>query len=204
MHSITEKKQRKKQETVQQQTVSLTINQELQNLLPPLSESEYAGLEADILKNGVLSPLVTWNNTIVDGHHRHAICLKHNLPFTTIAMAFDSLDAAKLWAWQHQEHRRNLTPFQRGEIALQFKELIATKAHKNKANAGGDKKSQKAKSVSANAPEAINGIDTRVEIAKIAEVSENTISRIEYLSKHADDSTKQKLRKGDTTINTQV
>jgi len=44
-------------------------------------------------------------------------------------------------------------------------------------------------------------IDTRAEIAKIADVSDNTVSRVEYLEKHADDETKQKLRNGDTTIN---
>ena len=201
MPSIAEKKQPKKQEVVQEQTLSLTIHQELQNLLPPLSESEYTGLEADILKNGCLSPLVTWDDQIVDGHHRYAICQKHNLSFETVAMTFDSLDAARFWAWQHQENRRNLTPFQRGEITLQLKEWIAAKAHRNKVKAGGDKKSQKAKSNPAKSSGAINGIDTRVEIAKIAKVSENTISRIEYLTQNADESTKQKLRMGDTTIN---
>jgi hypothetical protein len=116
----------------------LNVEPELQHLLPPLSESEYTGLEADILKNGILSPLVTWNDLIVDGHHRYAICQKHDIPYETVAMAFDSLDAAKLWAWQHQENRRNLTPYQRGEIALQFKPMIAAKAKERQARKPAD------------------------------------------------------------------
>ena len=125
MQIVTENKEWR---AVRSQAVSLNIHQELQHLLPALSESEYTGLEADILKDGVLSPLVVWNGIIVDGHHRYEICRKHDIPFETVAMTFESLDAAKLWACQHQEHRRNLTPFQRGEISLQFKPMIAAKA----------------------------------------------------------------------------
>jgi hypothetical protein len=41
----------------------------------------------------------------------------------------------------------------------------------------------------------------RDEIASKAGVSGKTIDRAEYISKHADEKTKQKLRSGDTTIN---
>ena len=300
---------------------SLQIHPALQHLLPALSESEYAGLESDILKNGVLSPLIVWNDIIVDGHHRYAICQKHGLPFETVAMTFGSIDTAKLWAWQHQEHRRNLTPFQRGEIALQFKSFIEAKSKErqirkptnfvpmNSWEQKEDKKIQEIKAMklpydserasiakiqqqiarerrnftrsleteiyfalvdgnlkigssydpderikafqtsSADVKliasikygrdarkfedklkkkfvhyhikgeiyrytpdicqeiiqytqrEASRNNETGHIIAELASVSDDTIARIEFLSKHADDSTKQKLRKGDTTIN---
>ena len=302
-------------------TKCLDVEPELQHLLPALSESEYAGLEADILKNGVLSPLVTWNDLIVDGHHRYMICRKHDLPFETVAMTFESLDAAKLWAWQHQEHRRNLTPFQRGEIALQFKPFIEAKAKERQIRKSADfvpmnsweqkedEQIQKIKAMqlpydserasisniqqqiakehrnftrsleteiyfalvdgnlkigSSNDPderikafqtstanvklitsikygrdarkfenklkkkfahyriageiyrytpdicqeiiqytqrEASRNNETGHIIAELASVSNDTIARIEFLSKHADEPTKQKLRKGNTTIN---
>ncbi len=51
----------------------LIINDELKNLLPPLSEEEAAGLEASILQYGCLTPLVTLNNILVDGHYRYRI-----------------------------------------------------------------------------------------------------------------------------------
>ncbi|MCL2624656.1 MAG: hypothetical protein FWD31_13425, partial [Planctomycetaceae bacterium] len=180
---------------------SLQIHSELQHLLPALSESEYAGLEAGILKNGCLSPLIVWNDVVVDGHHRYTICQKHGLPFETKNMSFDSIDAAKLWAWQHQEHRRNLSLYQRGEIALQFKPMIATKAKQRQQASGGDRRSEQAKSVTATSPEPVEAKETRQELADIAGVGSRTMDKVEYLSKHADDSAKQKLRKGDTTIN---
>ena len=107
------------------------IHDELKNLLPPLSVKEYAGLEASLLKEGCLSPLVTWNNMIVDGHYRYDICKKYGIPFSVREMNFADLEAAKLWAWRHQENRRNLTPFQRTELALKFKDTIAKKAKEN-------------------------------------------------------------------------
>ena len=41
-------------------------------LLPPLTEEEYAALKADIVEHGVLVPIVVDADTgaIVDGHHR--------------------------------------------------------------------------------------------------------------------------------------
>lgn len=44
-------------------------------LLPPLSDDEYAALEASIIANGVLVPVeYDENGDILDGHHRVAIC----------------------------------------------------------------------------------------------------------------------------------
>jgi len=171
---------------------TLKIHSDLQTLLPPLSDAEYRGLEADILEHGCLSPLVTWNDTIVDGHNRYAICQDHELSFDTVELEFESLVDAKFWAWSHQEHRRNLTPFQRAEIALQFKPMLATKAKEKEATR---------KSTWQNSAESLPETNTRNEIAKIAGVSKDTVSRVEYLDEHADDETKQRLRNGETTIN---
>jgi len=170
---------------------TLKVHSELQTLLPPLSDTEYQGLKADILEHGCLSPIVVWNDIIVDGHNRYAICQDHELAFDTTELEFESLDDAKFWAWSHQENRRNMTPYQRTALALQFKPMLAAKAKV---------KESMRKTTLENSPKSPE-IDTRAEIAKIADVSDNTVSRVEYLEKHADDETKQKLRNGDTTIN---
>ncbi|MCL2624871.1 MAG: hypothetical protein FWD31_14510, partial [Planctomycetaceae bacterium] len=156
---------------------------------PPLSESERQGLEADILKHGCLSPIVTWGGIIVDGHVRYAICTQYGLPFETHEIPFPSLDEAMYWAWQHQENRRNLTPYQRTEIALQFKPMLAAKAKNNMSMGGRGQLDE------------LTPIVTRRELSQIAGVSEGTLGKAEYLIKHADDETKQHLRKGETTIN---
>jgi hypothetical protein len=172
----------------------LTIIDELKNLLPPLTDTEFTGLEESILTDGCLSPLVVWNNILIDGHHRYEICRKHRRPFSVKNVTFDNLDDAKLWHWQHQENRRNLTAFQRAEIALKFKPIIAAKAREHQRLAG-------MKMKGTNIPD--TAISTMDEIGKLAAVSRNTVSKIEYLLNNADNATKDRLRKGNkgTSIN---
>jgi len=169
---------------------TLKVHSELQTLLPPLSDAEYQGLKADILEHGCLSPIVVWNDIIVDGHNRYAICQDHELAFDTVELEFDSLDDAKLWAWQHQEYRRNLMPFQRVELALQFKPMLVAK---------GKELQGKRNDISPTLDKCSH--DTKKELAQIAGVSHGTLHKAEYLHDHADDETKAKLRNGDTTIN---
>ena len=170
---------------------TLTLNDELKTLLPPLSAEEFAGLEASILKHGCLSPLIIWNDILVDGHHRYEICRKHEIPFSTQTIVFDGLDAAKLWAWKHQEHRRNLTAYHRAELALKLKDVIMAKA-KERQLAG-----LKQNTVPQNSAERK---ETRQELAEISSVSHDTVSRAEYIAEHADEETKQKLRSGEKGV----
>ena len=58
--------------------INLKIDPEFQNQIPPLTDDEYKQLEENILKEGkLLSPLIVWGNTLVDGHNRYAILQKH-------------------------------------------------------------------------------------------------------------------------------
>ena len=55
--------------------INLKIDPEFQNQIPPLTDDEYKQLEENILKEGkLLSPLIVWNNTLVAGHNRYAVC----------------------------------------------------------------------------------------------------------------------------------
>jgi hypothetical protein len=172
----------------------LTIIDELKNLLPPLTDAEFTGLEESIVKDGCLSPLVVWNNILVDGHHRYEICCKHQIPYAIKNVELDNLDNAKLWAWQHQENRRNLTPYYRSELALKFNEIIATKS----------KERQRCGQGGILLPQILaEGKETRQELADMAGISHATLDKVEYISEHADEETKSKLRCGEkgTSIN---
>ena len=49
--------------------INLKIDPEFQSQIPPLTDDEFKQLEENILKEGkLLSPLIVWNNTLVDGH----------------------------------------------------------------------------------------------------------------------------------------
>ena len=57
--------------------INLKIDPEFQSQIPPLTDDEFKQLEENILKEGkLLSPLIVWNSTLVDGHNRYEIsCL---------------------------------------------------------------------------------------------------------------------------------
>ena len=58
--------------------INLKIDPEFQNQTPPLTDDEYKQLAENILKEGkLLSPLIVWNNTLVDGHNRYEIGRAH-------------------------------------------------------------------------------------------------------------------------------
>jgi ParB-like chromosome segregation protein Spo0J len=171
------------------QNTELTIHPDLETLLPRLTDMEFAGLEESILKDGCLSALVVWNSTLIDGHHRYEICRKHQIPFSVRNVVFESPDDAKLWIWKHQENRRNLTAFQRAELALKLKDAIAAKA-KERQRLATDRAMK-------GMPLPGTAIETNVELGKLAGVSRNTISKVEYLLKHTDNATQERLRKGE-------
>ena len=68
--------------------INLKIDPEFQSQIPPLTDDEFKQLEENILKEGkLLSPLIVWNNTLVDGHSRYVILQKHpEIYFSTIPM----------------------------------------------------------------------------------------------------------------------
>jgi len=76
--------------------------------------------------------------------------------------------------------RRNLTAYQRAELALAFKPVIAAKAKDKQREGGESKVIQK----SGEAP-----IRTDRAIAKAAGVSHERITKAEYVEKHADEQT---------------
>lgn len=108
----------------------LQINEGFQKLIPPLSSEELTALEESVRKEGCRDPLVTWNNTIIDGHHRYAICQKHNISFNTVDRSeLETELDVKLWMINNQFSRRNLPTETRLSLAYKFKEFEAEKAN---------------------------------------------------------------------------
>lgn len=101
--------------------LEIVIDEELKALIPPLSEEEMAGLEVDILRDGVREPFSVWHHDnkliLLDGHHRHEICQRWDLPFPEpFRVNLNTREEAILWMIKNQFHRRNLKLFQRIEL----------------------------------------------------------------------------------------
>jgi len=90
----------------------IIIDEEFKKLLPELDKETYAWLEESLLEYGCQNPLVLWNGILIDGHNRYEIIKRHDLPFRTISMEFDSREHVIIWIISTQVARRNLTPLQ--------------------------------------------------------------------------------------------
>ena len=106
----------------------MKIDKEFAELIPPLTDEEYKGLEASILAEGCRDALVVWGEVLVDGHNRFKICTKHNIPFTTVQKEFADRNEVLVWMLQNQLSRRNLNDFQRIEMVRKCEHAVKAQA----------------------------------------------------------------------------
>lgn len=170
----------------------MKIDKEFQGLIPSLTEDEYQQLEANIIADGCRDALVTWNGILIDGHNRYRICQENDIPFATISKDFPDREAVIEWIIRNQFGRRNLTPFQRAELALRLKPVVERKAKANQSLGGGDKKSGCQKTDKA----IIAPVDTKKELAAMAGISHDTLKRAETIMKKGTPEQVQRAREG--------
>jgi hypothetical protein len=171
----------------------LNINEKFKTVCPALSEEEFNGLEALILKDGkVIMPIILWNDNIVDGHKRYEIAIKHNIPFTTTGKEFASEEEALIWIIENQMSRRNLNDFQRIELALKKEAIIAAQAKERQ------KTGLKQNSAVLEAKEETN--ETNKTLGKMAGVGKETIRKVKVILKEGTEEQKEKLRAGEVKI----
>lgn len=98
---------------MKQQT--LNIDPEFKAQIPPLAEDERKQLEKNILADGeILSPILVWNDTIVDGHNRYEILQSHpEIPYNVRSLYLETREQVLAWICKNQLGRRNLTPEQK-------------------------------------------------------------------------------------------
>ena len=175
-------------------TLPLTIDAEFQALIPPLSDDERAQLEASLKAEGCRDSLVAWRQgdtlTLIDGHNRYELCKKHGIEYKIIEREFDSREDVIVWMATNQLARRNLTAFARGELALRMKDAFAVKAKAQQARKPAD-------SVFQNFGKQIH---SDKEVGKIAELSHETIRKVEAVAKSAPEQIKQKAREGEISV----
>jgi len=179
------------------------IDQEFENLIPPLTSEEFDQLADSIRIEGCRDPLVVWQGTdiLLDGHHRYRICQQFDIPFDIKELKFETREDAKIWIIKNQFGRRNITPMVRGELALTLKSVLAEKAKVNMALGGGDKVSEEARAGLTKLSNPVDRINTREEIARVAGISEGTISKVEKIKERGSEELKEAARKGEVSIN---
>jgi DNA modification methylase len=175
----------------------MKILQELESLIPPLSNEEFKQLERNILEEGIREPLITWNGILIDGHNRYRIAQEHDINYETLEKEFENIFLVKVWMIYNQFGRRNLSNYWKSVLALELEDVFREKAKENLVLSGGDKKSGLQISVNP----ITDKINTQKEIAKIANVSHDTIAKVKKIQSNATPEVKEKLNTGTMSIN---
>src|ERR1035437_1198663 len=127
--------------------MDITINSGLKSLIRTLTETEYSGLEAAILRDGIREPLSVWDNDgkfiLLDGHNRKKICDKHGIEYKTKVIKkvtvegedldIDSLERAQIWVAHNQAGRRNLDQDGLAVLVAQVMPALAEDAKRRQA-----------------------------------------------------------------------
>lgn len=162
----------------------LHIDPEIRALIPPLTAEELAQLEMNLRADGCRDPLVYWKeqNIFLDGHHRKVICDKLGIGYRTVGLSFSSRDAAMAWVIDNQFGRRNLNDFQRAELALKLKDLVASESSGRMA-AGVGKSNPRANLPQGSriAPTDVEEGRTRDKLAENAGISGRTLDKVEAI-----------------------
>ncbi|HNZ28154.1 MAG TPA: hypothetical protein PKK13_13100 [Spirochaetota bacterium] len=111
--------------------MELKIDNDFKDLIPNLSEEEFKQLEKNCISDGIRDSICIWNNTIIDGHNRYNIAKNNNLEFKIKEYIFDNREKVIEWIILNQFGRRNLTNFQRSELALRLKDYYSKLAKEN-------------------------------------------------------------------------
>ena len=185
---------------------AIGIDPEFASLIPPLSAEERSQLEANLIESGgARDALAVWKSSsgalLLDGHNRYEICTRLGLWFEVREVECKDRSHAVEWLIRNQFGRRNLSAFDRTRLALRLEEAIAARAKANQEVRKGGQPGASAQ-ISAH----LQSIETRVEIAKAAGVSHDTVAKVKRIVEAVEagevpTETVSKLRSGEVSIN---
>ncbi|ASC68983.1 hypothetical protein EUC41_01960 [Achromobacter denitrificans] len=181
--------------------MEIRIDEGLRAYIDPLTDDERDALERSLLAEGCRDALVLWGDLLVDGHNRHALCMKHGIPFETRQnTSFKSMEDVHLWMIENHLGRRSVSDFQRGVLALRKKEILQARTASAPApdDPPWDEDSGEPPPVAAApVPQALS----RQALARAARISSNTLGQIEKIQKAAAPELVRAVKDGAISIN---
>ncbi len=199
--------------------MDIVVNEELKAYIDPLTPDELDALERSIVAEGCRDALVLWNDLLIDGHNRYAICQKHGLPFNTVqATQFKNMDDVHLWMIDQHLGRRSVSDFQRAVLALRKREIIATRRSaaaaavmaakadapqaEGEAPWEGESDPVVAAALASVAKVPDEALDTREALARVARLSSSQVKLIETIQQKAAPEVVAAVRSGDISLST--
>jgi ParB-like chromosome segregation protein Spo0J len=170
----------------------------LADLIPAMTEDEYAQLKADIAEHGLHEPIVLCDGQILDGRHRYRACLELGIEPET--RTYDG-DAPLAYVVSANIHRRHLTESQRSALAVELRRPLAEEAARRKAQAPGQPRGRKQASLHLPGEEETSPLDreSAALAARVVGVSRASVYRAERVARLAPDLFEQ-VRAGELDV----
>lgn len=192
--------------------MNIIVNEELKAYIDPLTTDEYEALERSIRSEGCRDALVLWNDLLIDGHNRYAICQAHGLPFQTLqSTQFKTIEDVHIWMIDQHLGRRSVSDYQRGVLALRKREIVIERRSRAQAAMPPDANTTEGDVASHTPPwdddtlvgthAADQALPSREETAKAARLSSSQMMLIEKIQKQAAPEVVAAVKSGAISIN---
>lgn len=172
--------------------MNVNIDSEFEALIRPLPEDQFKLLEENILADGCLDALRTWDGILIDGHHRFKICTAHSLPFKTVSIALRDRRAVRLWMIKNQLGRRDLTDLERVELVRMYRSEKEAEAKERQGTRN---------DIVENFPQC-ESVKTRDELGEMAGMSGRTFEKYETVIDHGVPELVEMTRRGELSAST--
>ena len=167
------------------------------DIWPLMATEQIDDLANDIRANGQLVPIYLFEGKILDGRNRYEACCRAQItPTTTEYTGGDAFN----FAFALNEKRRHLTSAQKAALGVRIQEYESQEAKKRQREAGGDRKSEEAKSVPEKSPEPkTDKGDARDKAAEKAGTNGRYVSQAKKVKEEAPEVFEQ-MERGEITM----
>jgi len=156
-------------------STDLQVHPLVRDLFPPMDDTEFEALVADIAAHGQREPIVLYEDMILDGHHRYRACQRLGIEPNFIAYMDDDPVA---FAVSLNLRRRHLDESQRAMVAAKLAKL----AH-------GQRQSGQ-----------LAAVPTQAEAATMLSVGERSLRRAREVLDHGTPELAQAVERGDVSV----
>ena len=175
----------------------------LANLLPYMSTNEFADHRKSIELDGLQNPIILFQGMILDGRNRYRACKELGRPIAVFEFV-GTEQQALTYVLSSNQHRRNLTPSQRGIVAFDITPGIARDVNRKRIEKLRETLARKAGgeclTISSNTQSEVDRpVSTRAIAADMMGVSENYVEHAKRI-KEADAELFEDVRAGRVTI----
>lgn len=190
------------QETKELVTNNLKINPEYEKIVPYIKNDEYSELKESIKTDGLHhSIVINQDGVILDGHHRYKICKELGIEPKTEIKTFSDILKEKKYVIVSNLKRRQLNDFQKSELGFELEKVEKEEAKKRYESIMPKKGEKGFKPMLASIDANIKKGKTSEIVSKKAGLSTKTYERAKKIIKEGTEEIKDKLRKGQVSIN---